>query len=285
MKVLYPPAIAQKSMRPKHEPAFGAQRVATEALGGTSSGMKPGQALAQYIDHTQLTATADEAAIRKLCDEARQHQFYAVCIRPQWISQAKRQLQGSGVSVATVIGFPQEKTKLEAERRKATVGDILLKKKELETIQAVRDGVDEIDLVMNVRQFLEEAQYPSKTLREFKAIRALAPKQIMKVIIETDLLTPEQVQKATLTAANAGADFVKTSTGMVEGGVGATVENIALMRETLDQARFKHVELKASGGINTQEQAQALVRAGAMRLGASKGVQIVSGQAAAPGGY
>lgn len=256
--------------------AFGSSGSPVQGVGDEFKSSRPILPLASYIDHTQLASGSDEATIAQLCQEARQHRFFAVCIRPSMISKAKSVLLGSHVKVATVIGFPNEKRKLQEERGQATIGDIPLKAKKMETVKAVQDNADEIDLVMNVRQFLRESNHPVKTMKELKAIRALTPGKVLKVIIETDLLNENEIRQATLTCAHAGADFVKTSTGMLEGGVGATVNNVKLMRKTLDQAGFIHVEIKASGGINIKEQALALIDAGATRLGASKGIQLVT---------
>lgn len=242
-------------------------------------------ALARYIDHTKLTYQPGEnqaAAIRALCDEARQNGFYAVCVRPNKIEQAKRHLNGSGVQVATVIGFPRDKVKLADERQKPTIGNVPLSRKKQEAIQAVQRGADELDLVMNVGKFLKEAHQSAqpKTLEEFRAIKAIAGPRPVKVIIETDLLTPEHIQKATQVCVLAGVDMVKTSTGMVDGGVGATVENVALIRRTLEAAGMSgKIGIKASGGVRTPDKALALIEAGATRLGTSSGVALVQGLA------
>lgn len=260
--------------------------------------------LSKYIDDTKLTYKDGEnhaEAIRALCKEARDNHFYAVCVRPDMVKLAKSELEGSGVKVATVIGFPQKKTKLFDEMALYTIGDIPVSQKLAETIKAVKAGADEIDLVMNVQQFLEEADEPQqlRTIREFNLIKAFAqelpdkhgkfgdpprvlhrpPRKLpVKVIIETDLLSPEQIVKATKACISAGVAMVKTSTGMIENGHGARVEDIALIRKTLEEAGVaKKIGIKASGGVKTKGQAEALIAAGATRLGTSNGVAIVQG--------
>jgi deoxyribose-phosphate aldolase len=247
--------------------------------------------VSKYIDHTKLTYKAEENpdnAIAALCGEAKDNGFYAVCVRPDKIGLAKENLKGSDVKVATVIGFPAGKVTLANERANPTVGDVPLAAKLTEAEKSVANGADELDLVMNVRQFLSEAGQPTQvaTLHEFSAIKAIAGNRPVKVILETDLLSPMEIETATRVCVQAKVDLVKTSTGMVDGGVGATVANVERIRNVLvSQGVADTIGIKASGGIKTQADAQALIAAGATRLGTSQGVAIVSGQAAKPNVY
>lgn len=265
-----------------------------------TSGLNAGQ-LARYIDHTKLTYKPGEnpnTAIQQLCTEAKANNFYAVCVRPDKIALAKAVLAGSGVQVATVIGFPQEKTTLAEQKKQITIGNVPSDSKEAEAEEAVKNGADELDLVLNVGQFKEEAdaiakkppslrqRYPLNTLCELKNIQQVAGKRPVKVIIETDLLTPEQITLAAKTCAKAGVAMVKTSTGMVTDGVGATVPNVELIRKALARMRAeKKVGIKASGGIKSAEGALALVKAGATRLGTSQGIAIMKGVTVQKGAY
>ncbi len=248
------------------------------------------QDVAQYIDSTKLTYKLGEdpqSTILDLCKEAVENRFFAVCVRPNMVTLAKEAVKSSDVKVATVIGFPVDKSKLADQTSWATVGDFSLQDKIKEAEQAIQDGADELDLVMNVRQFLSEAEQPQQvaTVNEFKAIKVVAGKKLLKVILETDLLTPAQIQKATKACIEAGVDIVKTSTGMLDGGVGATVENVKRIHQTLVDAGMENkMGIKASGGIKNAEGAIALIEAGATRLGTSSGLAIVNGLTT-QGGY
>jgi deoxyribose-phosphate aldolase len=213
--------------------------------------------LARYIDHTLLKpdATADE--IDKLCAEAEEYHFASVCINPTWVKRAATRLKGSGVVTCTVIGFPFGATPPE--------------NKAMEARRALRDGAREVDMVINIGA-LKSGDVD--LVREDIAKVADAAHEVgalCKVILETALLTDEEKVIASALAKQAKADFVKTSTGF--GGGGATVYDVALMRETVGP----HMGVKASGGVRTTEEATDMIAAGATRIGASAGIQIVSG--------
>lgn len=213
--------------------------------------------LARYIDHTLLKPDATAADIDRLCAEAKEYAFAAVCINPVWIRRAAQSLRGTGVAVASVVGFPFG----------ATTGEI----KAFEARRAIRDGASEIDMVINIgalksgmRDLVrEDIGRVSDACHESGALN--------KVIIEAALLTDEEKVVACHLAQQAKADFVKTSTGYASGG--ATVFDVALMRETVGPT----MGVKAAGGIRTIEDVQEMVAAGATRIGASAGVRIVTG--------
>ncbi len=220
--------------------------------------------LARYIDHTLLKPEATEDQFRKLCEEARQHSFASVCVNPSWVALCAGLLKGSPVKVCTVIGFP--------------LGATTPTTKAIETRDAIANGAGEIDMVINVGAL--KSGNDALVKEDIEAVVAAARgRAIVKVILETALLTKEEKIKACLLSKMAGADFVKTSTGFVPGG--ATVEDIALMRETVGP----DMGVKASGGIRDTKTAADMVAAGATRLGASASVAIVSGQAASGKGY
>jgi deoxyribose-phosphate aldolase len=243
--------------------------------------------MARYVDHTKLTykeGEVPEESIKKLCQEAKQYNFAAVCVRPDMINLSKQELAGSQTLVATVIGFPDKKYPISDPNTINIIGNVSLSKKKAEARQAMKDGADELDLVMNVSQFIKEDANPLKTYNEFREIKKIAGNNVVKVILETDLLTPAQIKKATEVCVDAGVDFVKTSTGMVDGGKGATVENVTLMYETLKARGVENkVLIKASGGIKTAEDATKMIEAGASRLGTSSGVPIMQGLAGKDG--
>ena len=213
--------------------------------------------LAAYIDHTQLRPDATAAQVAQLCDEARQYGFVAVCVAPCYVQLAKERLgPGSLVKVATVVGFP--------------LGYQHAKVKFLETHQAIADGAGEIDVVMNISAFksgkYEEVENELGDLAKLCHMHEAE----LKVIIETALLTPEEIEKACGICVAAEADYVKTSTGFAARG--ASLDDIKLMRRVLPS----HMKIKASGGIKTIADAEALIKAGADRLGCSASVKIVS---------
>ncbi|NJE46176.1 deoxyribose-phosphate aldolase [Thermococcus sp. GR7] len=213
--------------------------------------------VARYIDHTNLKpyATADD--IIKLCDEAKRYNFYAVCVNPYRVKLAKEQLKGSNVKVATVIGFPLGATPTEV--------------KVFEAKKALEDGADELDMVINIGALKDgDYEYVRRDIEEVVKV-AHEKGAIVKVIIETCYLTEEEKIKACELAKEAGADFVKTSTGFGTGG--ATVEDVRLMRKVVGP----DMGVKASGGVRTYEQAMAMIEAGATRIGTSSGVKIVEG--------
>ncbi len=214
--------------------------------------------LAKYIDHTLLKPDATQADIDTLCDEALEYGFAAVCINPTWVKRAAERLRGSDVKVATVIGFPLG----------ATTSEI----KAMETRRALRDGAREVDMVINIGA-LKSAQHELVRKDIEKVVDAAHEGgAITKVILETGLLTDEEKVIAAALAKQAKADFVKTSTGFSGGG--ATVYDVALMRETVGP----DMGVKASGGVRTLEDAEDMIAAGATRIGASAGVQIIGAQ-------
>ena len=214
--------------------------------------------IAHYIDHTLLKPTTTINDVKSLCEEALQHQFFAVCIPPPLVKNAKNILQESPVKVATVIGFP--------------FGYSLAKAKLLEVQQAILDGADELDVVINLVALKNNAwNYLESEIRHITDA-AHANKRLVKVIIESGVLTREEIIHCCSLYAAAGVDFLKTSTGYAE--TGATAEAVQLMREHLPSS----IKIKASGGIRTYEQAIIMLKAGAERLGCSASVAIVSGE-------
>lgn len=213
--------------------------------------------LNKYIEHTLLKQDALKTDLEKLFKEARENKFLGVCVNPAYVAMARENLNGSGVKIVTVVGFPLGANKTEI--------------KVAETETALKDGADEIDMVLNVSE-LKNKNYDC-IVDEIAALKKACGEHILKVIIETDLLTKDEIVKACELCVKGGADFVKTSTGFVKGGVGAKVEDVKLMYETVAPHGLR---VKASGGIKTKESAIALVEAGASRLGTSSGVAIIS---------
>lgn len=209
----------------------------------------------KYIDHTLLKPEASEVQIAELCEVAKKHNFMSVCVNTCYVGFCKKLLQDSSVRVCCVVGFP--------------LGAMSAKAKACEAKIAVQDGADEIDMVVNVGAIKSGNWDYVKGDIEL-VVQAAAGAKIVKVIIETCLLNDEEKVKVCKIAKEAGADFVKTSTGFSTGG--ATVEDVALMRKTVGE----DMGVKASGGVRTREAAQAMVDAGATRIGTSNGVDIVS---------
>lgn len=205
--------------------------------------------LAPLIDHTLLAPTAGPFHIEQLCDEARRFGFASVCVNPRWVSLAARCLGDSPVAVCTVVGFPLGATTTET--------------KIFETVKALGDGADEIDMVMDLGNFL--ASHDELVQHDMASVIVAAERRPVKVILETCLLSDAQIVRACGLAVDAGAAFVKTSTGFSTGG--ATVEVVSLMARTVKTA----AGVKASGVIRTREQALAFVEAGATRIGTSSG--------------
>ncbi len=232
--------------------AAGASRV---SYGG--NGAEVPADLAKFIDHTLLKPAATAEQIDRLCDEAKQYGFIAVCVNPVWVKRVATNLRGSGVKVASVVGFPLG----------ATAPEI----KAMEARRALREGAREIDMVLNVGALKSgdhelvkrDVAGVSEACREVGALN--------KVILETVLLTDEEKVIASRLAQLGKAHFVKTSTGF--GGGGATVFDVALMRETVGPK----MGVKASGGVGSTEQAQQMIAAGATRIGASAGIKMVQG--------
>ena len=212
--------------------------------------------LAKYIDHTLLKPQASQADIIKLCQEARVYNFCSVCVNPYWVSFCKQQLHGSDVKVCTVIGFP--------------LGANTTDTKIFEAKKALQDGADELDMVINLGA-VKSGDWDT-VFNDIQAVRNAGENFTLKVIIETSVLTDEEKVKVCQLAEKAGADFVKTSTGFTGGG--ATVADVTLMRQTVSN----HVQVKASGGVRTREDFDAMLQAGATRIGASAGVKIIEGK-------
>ena len=233
-------------------------KVSSDNAGHTTKACKsPAADLAQYIDHTLLKANASEEQIVKLCAEARENQFASVCVNPGYVPLASKELAGSGVKTCCVIGFPLGATTTEA--------------KALETTDSIKKGAEEVDMVINVGQVKSgNWVYVKKDIEE--VVAAARGKALVKVIIETCLLTDEEKVKVCAIAKMAGADFVKTSTGFSTGG--ATVEDVRLMRQTVGP----DMGAKASGGVRDYETAVAMIEAGATRIGTSNGISIVAGE-------
>ncbi|MDK2783652.1 MAG: deoxyribose-phosphate aldolase [Thermococcaceae archaeon] len=211
--------------------------------------------IAKYIDHTNLKPYATKEDIIKLCEEAKKYGFYAVCVNPYRVKLAKEQLEGTDIKVASVIGFPLGATPTEV--------------KVFEAKKALEDGADELDMVINIGALKDkDYEYVKNDIAEVVKV-AHEKGAVVKVIIETCYLTDEEKEIACKLAMEAGADFVKTSTGFGTGG--ATVEDVRLMRRIVGDK----LGVKAAGGIRTYEQALAMIEAGANRIGTSSGVKIV----------
>jgi len=209
---------------------------------------------ASLIDHTLLKPEASEADIRRLCEEAAKYGFASVCVNPAWVKTSAEILKGTGIPVCTVIGFPLG----------ATLPDV----KAFEARRVIFNGAREVDMVINIGALKSGDDCAVED--DIRAVASAAHENgvLCKVIIETALLSDEEKVRACLAARNAGADFVKTSTGFAKGG--ATVDDVALMRRTVGKA----LGVKASGGVKGIEDAKAMVAAGATRIGASVGVKI-----------
>lgn len=212
--------------------------------------------VAALIDHTLLRADATKAEITKLTEEAKKYEFASVCVNPTWVAYCAEQLAGTSVKVCTVIGFP--------------LGATTSAVKAFEAANAIQNGAGEVDMVINIGA-LKDGDH-TLVEQDIKAVvEAAAGQALVKVIIETSLLTDEEKVKASELAVRAGADFVKTSTGFSTGG--ATPEDVALMRRTVGD----QVGVKASGGVRSLEDMTKMVEAGATRIGASSGVKIMEG--------
>lgn len=213
------------------------------------------QDLAKFIDHTLLKPEATPAEIEKLCHEAKEYHFAAVCVNPPFVKQCAQLLRGTDVDVAVVVGFP--------------LGAHTTETKVFETQQAVADGAQEVDMVINIGAL--KAKQDDLVRQDIRAVcqAAHAGNAIVKVIIEAALLTDDEKVRACILSKEAGADFVKTSTGFGPGG--ATAHDVALMARAVGG----ELGVKAAGGIRTYEQTQALIAAGATRIGASAGVKIL----------
>jgi len=213
--------------------------------------------LNRYVEHTLLKQDAKTEDLEKLYAEAKEYNFRGVCINPAYVKSAKKALEGTDVKVVTVIGFPLGANKTEVKAFEASC--------------AISDGADEIDMVINVTG-IKDKNYDF-VREDIKAVKIACGSIPLKVILETDLLEKDEIKKACELAVEAGADFVKTSTGFVKGGVGAKAEDVKLMFETVNPHGLK---VKASGGIRDKEAAEKMIEAGAYSLGTSSGVKIIS---------
>ena len=207
----------------------------------------------KYIDHTNLKQDATEKDIKKLCDEAKEYDFASVCVNPAWVKFCAKELQNSNVNVCTVIGFP--------------LGATTSASKAYEAKNAVDNGAVEVDMVINVGALKDGNT--QLVLEDIKAVVEAAKGALTKVIIEACLLTDEEKIRACQLSVEAGADFVKTSTGFSNGG--ATIADVKLMKDTVANKAL----VKASGGIHTHEEMIAMIEAGASRIGASAGVALL----------
>lgn len=212
---------------------------------------------AKYIDHTVLKCATTRETVRRFCDEAKQYHFASVCVNPTHVQFVHEQLAGSGVATCCVIGFP--------------LGATTTLVKTTETVEAVKNGAEEVDMVINIGALRDRRL--DEVMEDIKAVVAAAhPRALVKVILETSDLTDEEKELGCELAVRAGADFVKTSSGFGTGG--ATAEDIALMKRVVKD----RVRIKASTGINSREDADRMIGAGAVRLGTSKGIRIVTGE-------
>lgn len=212
--------------------------------------------LNKYIEHTLLKQDATQEELVKLLDEAVEYKFLGVCVNPSNIKFAKEHLKNSNVKIVTVVGFPLGANKSEV--------------KAFETKLAVQDGADEIDMVINV-SWIKDKDFQA-VQEDIETVKAFCSDKPLKVILETDLLTKEEIEIACSLCVKAKADFVKTSTGFVKNGVGAKVEDVELMHRIVSPSGL---EVKASAGIRDKQKAIAMINAGAARLGTSAGVEIV----------
>ncbi len=214
--------------------------------------------LNKYIEHTLLKQNATTEELDKLFEEASQYEFRGVCINPAYVKMAKDKLKDTEIKIVTVIGFPLGANKSEVKAFEASV--------------AKADGADEIDMVINVTA-IKDKNY-NYVIEDIKAVKIACGELPLKVILETDLLEKEEIKKACELAIKGGANFVKTSTGFVKNGVGAKIEDVKLMYETVNPYGLK---VKASGGIRDKETAIKMIEAGAYSLGTSSGVKITTG--------
>ena len=213
--------------------------------------------LNEYVEHTLLKQDATKEEFLKLFEEAKEHKFLGVCVNPAYVKLAKENLAGSDVKIVTVVGFP-----LGASDSEVTA---------FEVKKAISDGADEIDMVMNVSA-MKNKDY-DYIVNDVKTVKAACGNHKLKVILETDLLTKEEIAKACELCVEAKADLVKTSTGFVKGGVGAKPEDVKIMHDIVAP---HGMEVKASGGVRSKADALAVIEAGATRIGTSSGIKIVS---------
>ena len=220
----------------------------------------------KYIEHTLLKPDITHSQLIKLFDEAREHNFLGVCINPLYVKEAKDYLKDTEVKVVTVIGFPLGASKTEV--------------KQFETQQAIKDGADEIDMVIDIAA-LKDKNY-QKAQDDVAGVVKACNGTPLKVILETDLLTKDEIEQACHICVKAGAQFVKTSTGFVKGGIGAKPEDVKLMHDIVAPHGLL---VKASGGVKDINAALKVIEAGASRIGTSSGVAIVEGVVNEQSGY
>lgn len=213
--------------------------------------------IAEYIEHTLLKPDATKEELAKVLQEAKEHNFLGVCVNPINVKIAKEYLKDTKVKVVTVIGFP--------------LGASLTEVKVFETQKAIEDGADEIDMVIAI-QAVKNKEW-DYVMRDISEVKKACGSNVLKVILETDLLDESEIIKSCEIAIQAKADFVKTSTGFVKNGVGAKVEDVKLMHEIVNPHGLR---VKASGGIRDKEKALKLINVGASRLGTSSGVELSS---------
>lgn len=209
----------------------------------------------KLFDHTLLCADATCANIEKLCAEAVENNFFSVCVNPSYVNFAAKQLANFDVKVCSVVGFP--------------LGQSTTKQKTYEAKCAIKDGADEIDMVMNIPHFRQNFQL---AVNEIRNVKKICKKKVLKVIIETALLTDEEIQKATIAVIKGGADFVKTSTGFSYRGV--SIKDVQIIKSTSD--KYGPISIKASGGIKTSQDVRNLVSIGVNRIGSSRSVEIIN---------
>ena len=219
--------------------------------------------LNQFIDHTLLKPTATEEDIRQLCKEAVQYDFFSVCVNSSYVKLAKTELVGSAVKICTVVGFP--------------LGAMSTEAKVFEAKQAIEDGADEIDMVINIG-WLKSKRF-DKVYQDIESVKSVMPDKTLKVILETCYLDEIEIIKASELAMQSGADFIKTSTGF--GTNGATIHDVKLMKSVVGDA----VNVKASGGIRDYETAKAFIDLGVQRLGVSSGIAIMQGTTSSDTNY
>ena len=207
----------------------------------------------KYIDHTLLSPTANKKDILTLCNEAKQYNFYAVCVNSSWVQTVVKELKDTNIKVISTIGFP--------------LGATSTKAKVVEACKAIEDGADEIDMVMNIGLF--KSELIEETISDISAVKKAIGDKVLKVIIETCYLNKYELQKACTICKLAKADYVKTSTGF--GPKGAQLTDIDIIKSVIGE----HTKIKASGGISNIEQAIAFINAGADKIGTSKGIDII----------
>lgn len=214
------------------------------------------ESINKYIEHTLLKQDATSKDLIKLFNEAKENNFLGVCVNPCNVKLAYENLKDSDVKIVTVVGFPLGASKAEAKAYEAKL--------------AIEDGADEIDMVINVG-LLKDKKY-DEVRRDIETVKKACGSKLLKVILETDLLTSEEIKKACELSVEAKADLVKTSTGFVKNGVGAKAEDVKLMYDTVSS---KGLKVKASAGIRDKQKALDMINAGAARLGTSSGVEII----------